>query len=174
MTTRQVSGLNLSVSIQKYMNEKLEILYQELRRRIVVLDGAMGSMIQEFQLTESDFRGTRFRDFPFDINGNLDVLSLTRPDIITTIHERYLEAGADIIETNTFSANRISQGDYHFEEFVYEMNLAAAKLARDAADRFTLADPSRPRFVAGSIGPTNKTASMSPDVNNPGFRSVTF
>jgi 5-methyltetrahydrofolate--homocysteine methyltransferase len=174
MTTRQVFGLNLSVSIQKHMKEKLEILYQELKQRIIVLDGAMGSMIQEFQLTESDFRGTRFRDFPYDINGNLDVLSLTRPDIINTIHEQYLEAGADIIETNTFSANRISQSDYHFEEFVYEMNHAAAKLARDAADRFTRADPSKPRFVAGSIGPTNKTASMSPDVNNPGFRSVTF
>jgi 5-methyltetrahydrofolate--homocysteine methyltransferase len=156
------------------MNDKLEILYQELKRRIIVMDGAMGSLIQEYRLSETDFRGSRFRDFPYDLNGNLDVLSLTRPDIITTIHERYLEAGADIIETNTFSSNRISQGDYHFEEFVYEMNLAAAKLARDAADRFTLGDPSKPRFVAGSIGPTNKTASISPDVNNPGFRSVTF
>jgi 5-methyltetrahydrofolate--homocysteine methyltransferase len=156
------------------MNDKLEILYQELKQRIIVMDGAMGSLIQEYRLSETDFRSSRFRDFPYDLNGNFDVLSLTRPDIITTIHERYLEAGADIIETNTFSANRISQGDYHFEEFVYEMNLAAAKLARDAADRFTLGDPSKPRFVAGSIGPTNKTASISPDVNNPGFRSVTF
>ena len=156
------------------MNDKLEILYQELERRIIIMDGAMGSLIQEFRLSETDFRGSRFRDFPYDLNGNLDVLSLTRPDIITTIHERYLEAGADIIETNTFSANRISQGDYHFEEFVYEMNFAAAKLARDAADRFTLGDLSKPRFVAGSMGPTNKTASISPDVNNPGFRSVTF
>src|SRR4030043_53170 len=156
------------------MNDKLEILYQELKRRIIVMDGAMGSLIQEYRLSETDFRGSRFRDFPYDLNGNFDVLSLTRPDIITTIHERYLEAGADIIETNTFSANRISQGDYHFEEFVYEINLAAAKLARDAADRFTSGDPSKPRFVAGSIGPTNKTTSISPDVNNPGFRSVTF
>src|SRR4030043_1275685 len=156
------------------MNDKLEILYQELKRRIIEMDGAMGSLIQEYRLSETDFRGSRFRDFPFDLNGNLDVLSLTRPDIITTIYERYLKAGADIIETNTFSANRISQGDYHYEESVYEMNLAAAKLARDAADRFTLDDPSKPRFVAGSIGPTNKTASISPDVNNPGFRSVTF
>jgi 5-methyltetrahydrofolate--homocysteine methyltransferase len=156
------------------MNDKLEILYQELKQRIIIMDGAMGSLIQEFRLSEADFRGSRFMDFPYDLNGNLDVLSLTRPDIITVIHERYLEAGADIIETNTFNANRISQGDYHFEEFVYEMNFAAAKLARDAADRFTLGDPSKPRFVAGSMGPTNKTASISPDVNNPGFRSVTF
>ncbi len=156
------------------MNDKAEILINELKRRIIVLDGAMGSMIQGFQLTEADFRGSRFRDFPFDIYGDLDVLSLTRPDVISTIHEQYLEAGADIIETNTFNSNRISQSDYHFEEFVYEMNFAAARLAREAADRFTGADPSRPRFVAGSMGPTNKTASLSPDVNNPGFRAVTF
>jgi 5-methyltetrahydrofolate--homocysteine methyltransferase len=156
------------------MNEKLEILYRELKRRIIVLDGAMGSMIQGFHLTEADFKGSRFHDFPFEIYGDLDVLSITRPDIISTIHERYLEAGADIIETNTFNSNRISQGDYHFEEYVYEMNLTAARLAREAADRFTKVDPSKPRFVAGSMGPTNKTASLSPDVNNPGFRSVTF
>jgi 5-methyltetrahydrofolate--homocysteine methyltransferase len=156
------------------MNDKTEILYRLLKQRIVVLDGAMGSMIQRFQLTEADFRGSRFRDFPFDIYGDLDVLSITRPDIISTIHENYLEAGADIIETNTFSANRISQSDYHFEEFVYELNHTSARLARKAADRFTNADPSWPRFVAGSMGPTNKTASLSPDVNNPGFRAVTF
>jgi 5-methyltetrahydrofolate--homocysteine methyltransferase len=156
------------------MNDKAEILFKELTQRIIVLDGAMGSMIQGFQLTEADFRGSRFRDFPFDISGDLDVLSITRPDIISTIHNKYLEAGADIIETNTFNANRISQSDYHFEEFVYEMNFAAARLAREAVDRFKTADPSKPRFVAGSIGPTNKTASLSPDVNNPGFRAVTF
>jgi len=156
------------------MNEKLEILYRELKQRIIVLDGAMGSMIQGYQLTEADFRGARFSDFPFDINGDLDILSLTRPDIIKSIHEKYLEAGADIIETNTFSANRISQSDYHLEDLVCEMNFASAQLAKDAADRYTMADPSKPRFVAGSMGPTNKTASLSPDVNNPGFRSVTF
>lgn len=156
------------------MKDKLDILYQELKRRIIVLDGAMGSMIQEYRLSESDFRGERFRNFPYDLNGNLDILSITRPDIISKIHERYLEAGADIIETNTFSANRISQGDYHFEEYVYEMNVSAAKLARDAVEKFKLSDPSRPRFVAGSMGPTNKTASISPDVNNPGFRAINF
>lgn len=156
------------------MENKLEILYQELKRRIIIMDGAMGSLIQGYHLSESDFRGERFSNFPYDLNGNLDILSITRPDIINEIHEKYLEAGADIIETNTFSANRISQSDYHFEDCVYEMNLSAAKIARDAADRFTLKDPSKPRFVAGSMGPTNKTASLSPDVNNPGFRSITF
>jgi 5-methyltetrahydrofolate--homocysteine methyltransferase len=156
------------------MKNKLDILYQELKQRIIILDGAMGSLIQEYHLSESDFRGVRFLNFPFDLNGNLDILTITRPDIISKIHERYLEAGADIIETNTFSANRISQGDYHCEEYVYEMNVSAAKLASDAAEKFTLDDPSKPRFVAGSMGPTNKTASISPDVNNPGFRAVTF
>ena len=149
-------------------------VYRELEKRILVLDGAMGSLIQEYQLKESDFRGKRFASFPHDLKGNNDLLSLTQPGIISEIHDKYLEAGADIIETNTFNANRISQGDYHMESHVYEMNLEAARLAKKAARKFSEKDPERPRFVAGSMGPTNKTASLSPDVNNPGFRSVTF
>ncbi|KPK84635.1 MAG: methionine synthase [Bacteroides sp. SM23_62_1] len=147
---------------------------EELNKRILVMDGAMGSLIQEYQLTESDYRGERFRDYPYDLKGNYDFLSITCPDIIKKIHLLYLDAGADIIETNTFNANRISQGDYHTEDYVYEMNLKSARLAREAADMYTLRTPDKTRFVAGSIGPTNKTASISPDVNNPGFRSVTF
>lgn len=138
------------------------------------MDGAMGSLIQEYQLTESDYRGERFSDYPYDLKGNNDLLSITYPDIIRQIHEQYLEAGADIIETNTFNANRISQSDYHTEEYAYEINVKAAALARQTADKFTSLNPDKPRFVAGSMGPTNKTASISPDVNNPGFRSITF
>ena len=152
----------------------LDTLHALLARRILVLDGAMGTMIQRHALTEQDFRGARFAAHPRDLKGNADVLALTRPDIIGGIHREYLEAGADIIETNTFNANAISQSDYGLEALAYEMNVAAATVARDAAAEFTAKTPDRPRFVAGSIGPTNRTLSISPDVNNPAFRNVTF
>ncbi len=145
-----------------------------LQRRIAVIDGAMGTMIQRYQLTEADFRGDRLADRAHDQRGNNDVLSLTRPDVVTAIHRQYLEAGADIIETNTFSSNAISQADYGLEDLVYELNLAGARLARAAADEMTARDPNRPRFVAGSMGPTTRTLSISPDVNDPAFRSTTF
>ena len=143
-----------------------------LSQRILVLDGAMGTMIQRHTLTEQDFRGERFAAHPTDLRGNNDMLVLTRPDIILGIHEQYLEAGADIIETNSFSGTAIAQADYALEPFVYELNVEAAKLAKQAADKWTT--PDRPRFVAGAIGPTNKTLSISPDVNDPAFRAVTF
>ena len=145
-----------------------------LAKRILVLDGAMGTMIQRHQLTEADFRGERFTDHPHDLRGDNDLLVLTRPDVIAEIHHQYLEAGADIIETNTFSGTAIAQADYGLESLVYELNLEGAKLARAACDEWTAQDPSRPRFVAGSIGPTNRTLSISPDVNNPAFRDMTF
>ncbi|GBD31585.1 MAG: methionine synthase [Gemmatimonadales bacterium] len=140
----------------------------------MVLDGAMGTMIQRFKLNEADFRGERFRDHPRPLKGDNDLLSLTRPDVIASIHRAYFEAGADFAETNTFNSNRISQADYGLEHLVYELNLAAARLARDAADEFTAKTPDRPRFVIGILGPTNRTASISPDVNDPGYRNVTF
>jgi 5-methyltetrahydrofolate--homocysteine methyltransferase len=142
--------------------------------RILILDGAMGTMIQRYNLQEADYRGERFRDHHSDLKGNNDLLSLTRPDIISSIHRAYLEAGADIIETNTFNGTRISQSDYHLEDHTYEINLASARIAQKVAEEFTKANPSKPRFVAGAMGPTNKTASISPDVNNPGYRAVTF
>jgi 5-methyltetrahydrofolate--homocysteine methyltransferase len=145
-----------------------------LNDRIMVLDGAMGTMIQRYQLAEEDFRGERFKDHPCALKGNNDLLSITQPHIIKEIHQAYLEAGADIIETNTFNATPISQADYQLEGLVYELNLAAAKIARKVADEFTAKQPDKPRFVAGSMGPTNKTLSMSPDVNNPGFRALSF
>lgn len=146
----------------------------EISGRILVLDGAMGTMIQRYLLDESGFRGDRFRDFPYPLKGNNDLLVLTQPQIIRDIHEQYLSAGADIIETNTFNSNRISLSDYHQESLVYELNRTAARLAAEAAEKYTLLNPGKPRFVAGSIGPTNKTASMSPDVNDPAFRAVSF
>jgi len=146
----------------------------EARHRILILDGAMGTMIQSYGLEETDFRGDRFLDHPGSLKGNNDLLSLTRPDVIEEIHRRFLEAGADIIETNTFNANRISQADYRMEDRVVEMNRESARIARRAADVVTKSDPSCPRLVAGALGPTNKTASLSPDVNDPGFRAVTF
>lgn len=145
-----------------------------LKDRVLVLDGAMGTMIQRHELTESDYRGERFKNFPHNLKGNNDLLVLTQPNIISEIHEAYLASGADIIETNTFNANRISMADYHMEDLVIEMNKEAARLAREAADKYTNMQPDKPRLVAGSMGPTNKTASLSPDVNNPGFRAVTF
>ena len=149
-------------------------IQQLVQERILVLDGAMGTMIQQYHLTEEDFRGERFRDLPGLMKGNNDMLVLTRPDVIEDIHRKYLEAGADIIETNTFSANRISMADYHLQSHCREMNLVAARLARRLADDYTRCRPDKPRFVAGSVGPTNKTCSMSPDVNNPAFRALTF
>ena len=143
-----------------------------IKDRILILDGAMGTMIQSYNLTEADFRGERFADVPGQMKGNNDVLNLTRPDVILDIHKRYLAAGADIIETNTFSSQRISEADYHLEEFSREMAYEGARLARKMADEFST--PDRPRFVAGSIGPTNKTCSMSPDVNDPAARDITY
>lgn len=143
------------------------------RERILVLDGAMGTVIQLLKFTEEDFRGTRFRDWPRDLKGNNDLLILTQPEAIEAIHRRYFEAGADIVETNTFSSTRVAQADYGMEELAYELNLEGARLARRAADTVAAAT-GRPRFVAGAIGPTNRTASISPDVNNPGFRNITF
>src|SRR5688500_8627478 len=143
-----------------------------LSERILVLDGAMGTMIQRHTLTEADFRGERFASHPKDLRGNNDMLVLTQPGIILGIHEQYLEAGADIIETNSFSGTTIAQADYALEPFVYELNVEAAKLAKQATAKWTT--PDKPRFVAGAIGPTNKTLSISPDVNDPAFRAVTF
>ena len=145
-----------------------------VRERILILDGAMGTMIQQYNLTEGDFRGERFSQIPGQMKGNNDLLCLTRPDVIQDIHRKYLAAGADIIETNTFSSTRVSMADYHVQDYVREMNLAAVRLARKVADEFTSLTPDKPRFVAGSVGPTNKTCSMSPDVNNPAFRALSY
>ena len=143
-----------------------------LRERILIIDGAMGTMIQQERLSEADFRGSRFADHPVDLKGNNDLLVLTRPELVQRIHEQYLAAGADLIETNTFGATSIAQGDYGLGHLAREMNVAAARLARQACDRH--ATPDRPRFVAGALGPTPRTASISPDVNDPGARNVSF
>ena len=150
------------------------MIREELKKRILVIDGAMGTMIQRYQLTEEDFRGERFRDHPCDVRGNNDLLNITRPDIIKAIHAEYLEAGADIIETNTFSTQRISMADYQMEDLSYEMSFEGARIAKEIANEYTLKNPDKPRFVAGALGPTTKMASMSPDVNDPGYRAVTF
>ncbi|MFN4277218.1 MAG: homocysteine S-methyltransferase family protein [Ferrovibrio sp.] len=142
--------------------------------RILVLDGAMGTMLQRRKLTEADYRGDRFKGANSDLKGNHDILNITRPDVILAVHKEYLDAGADLIETNTFSGTWISQADYHLESAVRDINEQGAKLARQAADEYTAKDPSKPRFVAGAIGPTNRTASLSPDVNRPDFRNITF
>ena len=152
----------------------MSVLQEQLNKRILVLDGAMGTMIQRHKLEEEDFRKGHFENHQHPLKGNNDLLALTRPEIIRGIHEEYFEAGADIAETNTFSATSIAQADYHLEHIVYDLNVAAAKLAREAADKYTAITPDKPRFVAGSIGPTNRTASISPDVNDPGFRAITF
>lgn len=149
-------------------------MQQLINERILVLDGAMGTMIQQYNLSDADFRGERFKDLPGLLKGNNDMLCLTRPDVIEEIHRKYLEAGADIIETNTFNATAVSMADYHMQAYCREINLAAARLARKIADEYTARTPEKPRFVAGSVGPTNKTCSMSPDVNNPAFRALTF
>lgn len=145
-----------------------------LKERILVLDGAMGTMLQRHKFTEEDFRGERFKDWPVPVQGNNDLLSITQPEAIKQVHRLYFEAGADIVETNTFSGTTIAMADYNMEELVYELNYQSAKIAKEVAEQFTAKEPHKPRFVAGSIGPTNRTASMSPDVNDPGYRAVTF
>lgn len=155
-------------------DERIEALKKVASERILFLDGAMGTMIQRRKFEEADYRGERFADWPSDLKGNNDLLVLTQPDAIREIHEAYLEAGADILETNTFNAQAISLADYGMSDIAHEVNVAAARIAREAADKWTAATPDRPRLVAGAIGPTNRTASLSPDVNNPGFRNVTF
>ncbi|HAX14392.1 MAG TPA: 5-methyltetrahydrofolate--homocysteine methyltransferase, partial [Leeuwenhoekiella sp.] len=149
-------------------------IQEELKKRILILDGAMGTMLQRYKFTEKDFRGERFKDWPTPVQGNNDMLSITQPDAIAQVHAKYFEAGADIVETNTFSGTTIAMADYGMEEFVYELNFESAKIAKKVALEFTALEPEKPRFVAGAIGPTNKTASMSPDVNDPGFRAISF
>lgn len=145
-----------------------------LHKKILILDGAMGTMLQRYKFTEEDFRGERFKEWKHPLQGNNDLLSLTQPEAISEVHRKYFAAGADIVETNTFSGTTIAMADYHMEELVYELNYESARLAKKVAEEFTQNEPNKPRFVAGSIGPTNKTASMSPDVNDPGFRAISF
>ena len=149
-------------------------IYQAIQKRILVLDGAMGTMLQRYNFSEEDFRGDRFKDYPTSLKGNNDLLSLTQPKAIADIHRKYFEASADIIETNTFSATTIAMADYNMEDLAYELNYQSAKIAKQVADEFTKQNPDKPRFVAGSIGPTNKTASLSPDVDKPEYRAITF
>lgn len=145
-----------------------------LKERILILDGAMGTMLQRYKFAEEDFRGERFKDWEHPLQGNNDLLSLTQPDAIADVHRQYFNAGADIVETNTFSGTTIAMADYFMEDLVYELNYESARIAKMVADEFTAKEPNKPRFVAGSIGPTNKTASMSPDVNDPGYRAISF
>ncbi|MCF8416722.1 MAG: homocysteine S-methyltransferase family protein [Crocinitomicaceae bacterium] len=152
----------------------MKTIQEIIKERILILDGAMGTMIQRHKLEEEDFRKGWFEDHPKSLKGNNDLLSLTRPEIIREIHSQYFEAGADIAETNTFSGTWIAQADYGLEKFVYDINYHSAKLAKEVADEWTAKDPDKPRFVAGSVGPTNRTASISPDVNDPGFRGISF
>ncbi|MEL7271569.1 MAG: homocysteine S-methyltransferase family protein, partial [Bacteroidota bacterium] len=152
----------------------MHLIEDILQERILVLDGAMGTMLQRYQFEEADFRGERFKDWPQPLKGNNDLLSLTQPQAIAEVHHKYFEAGADIVETNTFSGTTIAMADYGMEALVYELNYESAKIAKEVAQSFTEKEPNKPRFVAGSIGPTNRTASMSPDVNDPGFRAVSF
>lgn len=156
------------------MRDTFDIISEILKKRILVLDGAMGTMIQRYKFSEMDYRGDRFKDYGHPLQGNNDLLSLTQPKAINDIHESYLNVGVDIIETNTFSSTSIAMADYHMEDLVYELNFESAKIASNVSKKFTELNPKKPRFVAGSIGPTNKTASLSPDVNDPGFRAVTF
>src|SRR5690606_25787664 len=155
-------------------NQRRAALYEAAKNRILVLDGAMGTMLQRRKLQEADYRGERFKGANGDLKGNHDLLNITRPDVILDVHREYLEAGADIIETNTFSGTWVSQADYRLESAVPEINREGARLARQAADEYTVKDPAKPRFVAGALGPTNRTASLSPDVNRPDFRNITF
>ncbi|WP_133552460.1 homocysteine S-methyltransferase family protein [Algoriphagus boseongensis] len=156
------------------MQNRTNTLLKAIENRILILDGAMGTMIQRYKLTEEDFRTPELENHPKSLKGNNDLLSLSRPDIIKAIHKEYLEAGADLIETNTFSGTTIAQEDYGLSHFAYAINFESAKIAREIADEFTAKDPSKPRFVAGAMGPTNRTASISPDVNDPGYRAITF
>jgi 5-methyltetrahydrofolate--homocysteine methyltransferase len=154
--------------------DRTQLLNRAIAERILVLDGAMGTMIQSYKLSEAAYRGDRFKDFAHDLKGNNDLLTLTQPQIIREIHWKYLEAGADILESNTFNSTSISMADYHMEDLVHELNFEAARLAREVAEEWTAKTPDKPRFVAGVLGPTNRTASISPDVNDPGFRNVDF
>jgi len=163
-----------SRSMNSTRDARTAALAAAARERILIIDGAMGTMIQQHKFSEADYRGQRFKDWPRDVKGNNDLLALTQPKIIQEIHEQYLAAGADIVETNTFNAQVISMADYGMEELSAEINLQAARLARAACDTWEAKDPTRPRFVAGAVGPTNRTASISPDVNNPGYRNVSF
>ncbi len=156
------------------MGKEVPSIYRELDKRILVLDGAMGTMLQRYDFKEADFRSSRFKDWPSPVQGNNDLLTLTQPDAIAEVHRKYLDAGADIIETNTFSSTSIAMEDYGMQDLVTELNYKAAKIARKEADAVSAETPNRPRFVAGSLGPTNKTASLSPDVNDPGFRAIDF
>ncbi len=149
-------------------------IYQEIQKRILVLDGAMGTMLQQYKFTEEDFRGERFKNYSSPLQGNNDLLSITQPEAVKEVHRKYFLAGADIVETNTFSGTTIAMADYQMEYLVYELNYQSAKIAKEVAQEITTKEPHKPRFVAGSIGPTNRTASMSPDVNDPGYRAVTF
>jgi 5-methyltetrahydrofolate--homocysteine methyltransferase len=152
----------------------MNTIQKALSERILILDGAMGTMLQRYSFKEEDFRGERFKDFHKPVQGNNDLLSLTQPKAIAEIHTKYFAAGADIVETNTFSGTTIAMADYEMEHLVYELNYESAKIAKEVAQQFTEKEPSKPRFVAGAMGPTNKTASMSPDVNDPGFRAISF
>ena len=162
---------NTSPILVTFVDMKIE---EVLKERILVLDGAMGTMLQRYKFTEEDFRGERFKDWPSPLQGNNDLLSLTQPEAIASVHAKYFEAGADIVETNTFSGTTIAMEDYGMQDLVYELNYESAKIAKRVAQEFTAKEPQKPRFVAGSIGPTNKTASLSPDVNDPGFRAISF
>lgn len=163
-------ALNFEDFYSRYMNIK-----DLLNKRILILDGAMGTMIQRYKLDENDFRNEELKNHPYPLKGNNDLLSITRPDIIKAIHAQYFDAGADIIETNTFSGTTVAQADYHLgEDWVWKINYESAKIAREVADAYTAKNPDKPRFVAGSMGPTTKLSSMSPDVNNPGYRAITF
>jgi 5-methyltetrahydrofolate--homocysteine methyltransferase len=152
----------------------MEEIQKIIKERILVLDGAMGTMLQAYKFSEEDFRDDRFKNYPISLKGNNDLLSITQPQAIKEVHAKYFEAGADIVETNTFSGTTIAMADYQLEDLVYELNYQSAKIAKEVAVKFTAKEPHKPRFVAGSIGPTNRTASMSPDVNDPGYRAVTF
>ena len=149
-------------------------IYKELKKRILILDGAMGTMLQQYKFTEEDFRGERFKDHPIPLKVNNDLLSITQPEAVKEVHRKYFLAGADIVQTNTFSGTTVAMADYQMEDLVTELNYESAKIARQVADEITAKEPHKPRFVAGSMGPTNRTASMSPDVNDPGYRAITF
>lgn len=152
------------------MNRLIDVL----RKKILVLDGAMGTMLQRYQFGEEDYRGERFKDYHLPVKGNNDLLSITQPGAIAEVHKKYFEAGADMVETNTFSGTSVAMADYGMEDLVYEINFESARIAREVAAEFTRMEPDKPRFVAGAMGPTNKTASLSPDVNDPGYRAITF
>ena len=150
------------------------LLHKAIEERILILDGAMGTMLQQYKFTEEDFRGERFKDHPSPLKGNNDLLSITQPEAVKEVHRKYFLAGADIVQTNTFSGTTVAMADYQMEDLVTELNYESAKIARQVADEITAKEPHKPRFVAGSMGPTNRTASMSPDVNDPGYRAITF